>query len=218
MPISPKANTFRQTLVSFSQSTLDNTNVEISPFWASLFGSNAKPENFEEIFPVPNGHCLEIHIRSRVKLKDLWDIDSSNDKSMFTAMVSLSKNMVAVGFLGGEIAILQQTSLMMSKREDWLNNDAQLLSGHTRSVTALFFLESGQWNKKDLLFSGDSVGTIILWDVATASKIASFYNHSRRITQFLQVPAEVGGKFRSSIVALSFDNSVSLINPEELTW
>jgi WD40 repeat protein len=205
-------------MLSFSQAPLQESTVAISSFGASLFGCNAKSEISEVDYLSPTGTCLQIPTRSRIDIKDLWDIETGSEDSRFTAMVSISKSLVAVGLVGGEIAIVPITELMTKKRDNWLSTDTQLLRGHSIPISALFFLESGQWTKMDLLFSGDKSGKIILWDLNSNVQLISFYNHSRSIMQFLSIPHEVGGKFRSSVVCISVDNSVSLINPEELAW
>ena len=48
------------------------------------------------------------------------------------------------------------------------------------------------------------------------SQLATFYDHSKPITRFIPVPPETVGK-KTSILTFGVDNSLSLINVDDMT-
>jgi WD40 repeat protein len=204
-------HSFKQCLISISSDQLQHVQVEICPFWASLFGSNMKsigPPAYST-----NDIVLSLPITTTISMKDVWDIKVVSNP--FTAMTAILKNFIAVGYLNGDVAIVPQAVVLTKEQDEWSSYFVQLLEGHCSPITALHVADYSQGGIKKFLLSGDKSGHVILWNASSGTKLGSFYDHSLRIVRFLPVPQEVGGKYKNSVMSIGHDHTVSLINVEE---
>ncbi|KAJ3258071.1 hypothetical protein HK103_004064 [Boothiomyces macroporosus] len=146
-------------------------------------------------------------------MADVWPI--ANKQVLYTTMVALLKKYIAVGFADGSIAIVPQTTILMEDQNYWMKTAVRILIGHNCSISCLFVPDFAQLSAKNILLSGDSSGKVIMWNSLTGQTLGCFYNHSQSVTGFVQVPQEVGGKYKTSVLSIAQDNSVGLIQLEE---
>ena len=96
-----------QSLLFVSRESLKNVTLEFSPYWASLFGSNMKPfaHELEEKetsstsileFSAQSGTFGEISHIVVTSFESLWMVPTLQNP--FTAITSISKTEVAIGF------------------------------------------------------------------------------------------------------------------------
>jgi hypothetical protein len=95
-----------QSLVSFSLHKFGGIQVEVCPFWASLFASNVTAADLNDdagyesnLNVISLSACKGIHPSALLKgitMGDLWNQKAT--KNPFTSMVAVSKDKVAVSF------------------------------------------------------------------------------------------------------------------------
>ncbi|KAJ3276102.1 hypothetical protein HDV01_006272 [Terramyces sp. JEL0728] len=211
-------NSQQQSLISFTTNNLQSVKVKLTNFWASLFGSNMSAGmtgGSEEAL------TLKFDTKKVINMADLWIIGTKTVQ--YTTMAALLKKYVAVGFgcefltiADGSIAIVPQTTILMEDQNYWMKTAVRILLGHNSSISCLFVPENGQ-SPKNILLSGDTSGKVIMWNSLSGQTLGTFYNHSQSVTGFVQVPPEVGGKYKTSTLSIARDNSVGLIHLEEKT-
>lgn len=98
--------------------------------------------------------------------------------------------------------------------------------GHTSAITCLLIPDPRNCLNNKYLFSASEDGTIIIWNIKylsirlfdrrTGVKEAKYCNHSSPIYVFVPFPVESGEKTRQKIIAISVNNSLSVIDLEDL--
>lgn len=198
----------KQSFVHFSRDVLENVQIEISPFWASLFGSNMR--NLGLGNGVPCGLHLKIATEKLIAIRDFWSI--KNSTMPFTKMISVLKYYIAVGYKSGDISIIPHTILLLDEEDSWNKSRRCLLKGHRQPITALFVPEFKIDGEMCYLISGDKSGHIIVWNSKLGTQLGSFFDHSLAVLRFHSVPIGVGGRYKNSVLSIGQDNTVSIIS------
>ncbi|KAJ3322647.1 hypothetical protein HDV06_002861 [Boothiomyces sp. JEL0866] len=205
-------NSQQQSIIAFSTNNLQSVEIRLTNFWASLFGSNMTTNILGDD---KQTLTLQFDISKTINMSQVWHIGKK--QVQYTTMVALLKKYIAVGFADGTIAIVPQTTILTEDQNYWMKTAVRILIGHNNSISCLFVPDFAQLSTKNILLSGDSGGKVIMWNSLTGQTLGCFYNHSQSVTGFVQVPHEVGGKYKTSALSIAQDNSVGLIQLEEKT-
>lgn len=92
-----------------------------------------------------------------------------------------------------------------------------ILRSGINSPIVKIYITAGNECKNNLLIGGMYDGTVSLWNRDTGDLLGNFYAHSERIVQFFPSPSQLDRRFKSCLVCVGNDFSVSFINMDDLS-
>ncbi|KAI8590480.1 hypothetical protein BDZ88DRAFT_394563 [Geranomyces variabilis] len=132
------------------------------------------------------------------------------------AVTSVLNRLAALGYDNGVISILPISTIFQPATQ-WASEIMFSLQGHHGPVTSLFVPTGRESAGKNLLISGGDDCSIKIWSMDDGKMLASFVNHAAPILSIFAAPSDTGTRFKNAVLAVAADNSVSVIDLEDLS-
>ncbi|KAI9204248.1 uncharacterized protein BJ171DRAFT_506741 [Polychytrium aggregatum] len=208
-------------LLSFRNTRSKCDDIDVWPFWASNIGSRVALGIQEAPYLAAVGKAgLERIIQFRgprtVRFSAIWPIKRISLLEI-TSITLVMEKYVAVGLNNGNIHICLVSAPFFHSVEDLVEHHSiRMLKAHTGSITCLHTPSLSLTRGKHILFSGSEDSTVKAWDIETGRLLGDFMNHTQSVLTLLAVPEETKHHIHHSIISISEDHSVAVIDIEEM--
>ncbi|KAI8919270.1 hypothetical protein DFJ77DRAFT_427879 [Powellomyces hirtus] len=145
----------------------------------------------------------------------LWPLKQESHRPKVKSVTSSLNRFVALGYDTGDICVMPIAAIFQNV-DQWQNDVQFTLRGHSGAVTCLFAPNAKEAAGKNVLISGGEDCTIKIWNMDDGKLLASLVNHAGDIRGIFSAPLDAGPRFKNTVLATAKDNSVSVIDMEEL--
>ncbi|KAJ3141085.1 WD repeat-containing protein 7 [Geranomyces variabilis] len=180
--------------------------------WQYFAGQNVKQSAVGEAPLNPNAKSSP---DTEYTFDTTWPLQHE-PQPQIVAVTSVLNRLAALGYDNGVISILPISTIFQPATQ-WASEIMFSLQGHHGPVTSLFVPTGRESAGKNLLISGGDDCSIKIWSMDDGKMLASFVNHAAPILSIFAAPSDTGTRFKNAVLAVAADNSVSVIDLEDLS-
>ncbi|TPX62514.1 hypothetical protein PhCBS80983_g00232 [Powellomyces hirtus] len=183
--------------------------------WSYFAGQNIKQQSHSAVNREAIDSLTRISPDAGYTFNSLWPLKQESHRPKVKAVTSSLNRFVALGYDTGDICVMPIAAIFQNV-DQWQNDVQFTLRGHSGAVTCLFAPNAKEAAGKNVLISGGEDCTIKIWNMDDGKLLASLVNHAGDIRGIFSAPLDAGLRFKNTVLATAKDNSVSVIDMEEL--